>query len=137
MQKRIISVAVCIMLMLATNGCTRRVSEAFNEKDVISRAESTVLLINAGEFDKLSDTAVREELRDVLSSEALMLGAETMLAEAGSFVEFGQSAVVGEMDKNSGEEYAVVVLQAKYEKKALVYTIAFDTDLWIVGLYIK
>ncbi len=137
MAKRIICIAVCIMLAFSANGCINKVSEAFSEKDIISGAKSAVLLMNAGEYEKLSNTVVREELRDVLSPEALELGAETLLREAGDFLEFGQSATAGEKDKQSDEEYAVVVLQAIYENKALIYTIAFDADLWIVGFYIK
>ena len=43
----------------------------------------------------------------------------------------------GSTDKNTGEEYAVAVAQAKYEKKSFTYTISFDTDMNLAGIYYK
>ena len=43
----------------------------------------------------------------------------------------------GSTNKNTGEEYAVTAAQAKYEKKSFTYTISFDTDMNLAGIYYK
>ena len=43
----------------------------------------------------------------------------------------------GTKDETTGEEYAVVQVMAKHENANLTYTLSFDKDLMLVGLYLK
>ena len=57
--------------------------------------------------------------------------------EGGAFESIADMSVAGSTDQSSGVEYAVVVAQAKYELRSFVYTISFDKQMQLAGLYYK
>ena len=60
-----------------------------------------------------------------------------MVKQFGEYKEVSEIDVTGVEDKASKEPIAVVVLKAKYTDKEAIYTISFDTDMKLVGLYVK
>ena len=46
-------------------------------------------------------------------------------------------SIAGNTDKSSQEEFAVVVLKAKYEIRNFVYTLSFTKQMKLAGLYYK
>lgn len=136
-MRRIISITVCLLLAVtAFTGCSKKASGAFDEAAVIQAAEGVVELMNAQDYAAITGM-VREDLREALSEEVIASGAEQILSGAGAFDSFGKTAVVGDNDKTTGEDYAIAVVQAKHLEKTVTYTIAFNVDMQIVGFYIK
>jgi PHD/YefM family antitoxin component YafN of YafNO toxin-antitoxin module len=135
--KRVISLVFILLLVLSLSSCaSTKLAEAFDKEEVLARGKEVAALLSASDFAAVT-AQVREDLREQLSENGLKDALGTYITEAGAFKEFTSSAVIGQKDKSTGEDYAVAVIRAKHENKSLTYTFYFDVNMDIVGLYMK
>ncbi len=131
---------ICIVLIFTLTACCGCVdvslSDAFDETEVSAAAEHVVELINARDYEGI-EALVREDLRDVLSAEVLADVLDEVLDQYGMFVNYKAVTVVGQKVSDTGEEYAVAVLSCAYEQGKLKYTLSFDSELALAGLYVR
>jgi hypothetical protein len=59
------------------------------------------------------------------------------IGEGGAFEEIESMTVIGSTDQSTGEEFATVITRAKYAAKTFTYTISFNKDMQVAGLYYK
>lgn len=136
-MKKIFSLILAALMLLSLAACgSAKLSEEFEEKAVINRAEELVALINTLDYEAVCGE-LREDLRSALNAEELESAWGEGLQNAGAFVEFSNEAAVSQPSKATGENYAVVVLICKYENAKLTFTISMDAELNIVGMYMK
>lgn len=132
----VLLMALCALLLFAA-GCQSvpPLSDSFDEATVKQTARDVVSLINAQDSDGLR-AACDQTLAIALTDDKLT-EIYTAISAGGAFSEFGDAIAFGATDKTTGAEYGVVVLQAKYESKTLTYTLSFDTEMKLAGLYYK
>lgn len=135
--KRILAFICVLFTVLSLSSCAKvKLADSFSKDEVLKRAEEVAGLLSASDFAAVT-AQVREDLREQLSENELKDALVLYITEAGAFKEFTSSAVIGQKDKSTGEDYAVAVIRAKYENKSLTYTFYFDVNLDVVGLYMK
>lgn len=118
-------------------GCgVSKLSDAFDEDTVKKAAEQAIEYINDNDFDSVC-AMFGDELKAGLTAEDLKSGTDKTIGDAGAFVEFKNEVIFGQKLKSTGEDIAVAVIVAKYENKKATYTISFDTDMKMIGIYIK
>ncbi|MBA4383201.1 MAG: hypothetical protein C0410_00545 [Anaerolinea sp.] len=128
---------ILLVFSIMLSACNSvKLADIYDENVVIERAKEVVEMINSQDFDKVN-AEIREDLQEQLTSNQLKDAIGAKLVEAGSFIEYPSITTLGQKSKTSGEDYATVVLVGKYEKSTLVYTITMDSNLDIVGLYVK
>jgi len=129
---------ILLVFSIALTACASAVklAEIYDENIVTERAKEVVEMLNSQDYDKVN-AEIRDDLQDQLTASKLkdVIGAK--LDEAGAFSEYPSITTLGQKSKTSGEDYATVVLVGKYEKSTLVFTITMDSNLDIVGLYVK
>jgi len=126
-----------LVFSITLSACaSTKLADTYDEKIVTERAKEVVEMMNAQSFDKVN-AEIRDDLQDQLTSSKLQEAIGAKLAEAGAFIEYQSIATLGQKSKTSGEDYATVVLVGKYENSTVVYTITMDTNLDIVGLYVR
>jgi len=137
-MKQIRMLFILLVCTIALSACTSaaKLADIYDEKVVTERAKEIVEMINAQDFDNVN-AEIRTDLQDRLTSNQLKDAIGAKLIEAGAFIEFPSITTLGQKSKTSGEDYATVVLVGKYEKSPLVFTITMDSNLDIVGLYVK
>ncbi len=113
-----------------------KLADIYDVNIVTERAKEVVEMINAQAFDQVN-AEIRDDLQDQLTSNQLEEAIQPKLVEAGAFIEYPSITTLGQKSKTSGEDYATVVLVGKYEKSNIVFTITMDSNLDIVGLYVK
>ena len=59
------------------------------------------------------------------------------LKEFGEYKEISKIDLTEVKDKVSKKPIAVAILKVKYTNKQVMYTISFDTDMKLAGLYLK
>ncbi len=113
-----------------------KLADIYDENIVTGRAKEVVEMINSQDYDKVN-AEIRDDLQDQLTASKLkdVIGAK--LDEAGAFIEYPSITTLGQKSKTSGEDYATVVMVGKYEKSTIVFTITMDSNLDIVGFYVK
>ena len=126
-----------LVFSITLSACaSTKLADTYDEKIVTERAKEVVEMMNAQSFDKVN-AEIRDDLQDQLTSSKLKEAIGAKLAEAGAFIDYPSISTLGQKSKTSGEDYATVVLVGKYENGTVVYTITMDTNLDIVGLYVK
>ena len=133
---RILFILLVFSITLSACASAVKLADIYDENIVTERAKEVVEMINSQDYDKVN-AEIRDDLQDQLTSSKLkdVIGAK--LVEAGAFIEYPSITTLGQKSKTSGEDYATVVLVGKYEKSTLVFTITMDSNLDIVGLYVK
>jgi len=133
--KRILFIVVTFSVILSA--CTSpKLADSYDENAVIDRAKDVVKMINSQNFDAVN-AELREDLQDQLTSTQLKDAIGQKMIDAGAFVDFQTISTLGQKSKSTGEDYATVVLVAEYESNPVVFTISMDSNLDIVGLYVK
>ena len=128
---------ILFIFSITLSACTSaKLADIYDENTVTERAKAVVEMINAQDYEKVN-AEIRDDLQDQLTANKLkdVIGAK--LVEAGAFIEYPSISTFGQKSKTSGEDYATVVLVGKYEKSNVVFTITMDSNLDIVGLYVK
>lgn len=135
-RSKAVTVLAAVMCLVLLAGCgSTKLSEDFNEVEVKSAAENVIVLINSQDsesLEKICTVQMREALTDDVWEQIY-----EAIGEGGTFEQVSDMSVAGSVDKSSGEEFAVVVVKAKYELKTFTYTISFTKQMKLAGLYYK
>ena len=136
MRKRGYLIAsLAMLLLLVLNGCKgNKLPDGMDEDKVSSAGLAVMSQLTKGEYEEVYD-ALREDVRAQTSAEAI----ETMMERAaegrGRFNKVTDSMVTGVTDAE--EPHAIAVIGAKYDKKSVVFRIAFDTEMNLIGLDVR
>ena len=136
MRKRgYLIVSLVMLLLLVLSGCKgNKLPDGMDEDKVSSAGLAVMSQLTKGEYEEVYD-ALREDVRAQTSAEAI----ETMMERAtegrGSFKKVKDSMVTGVTDAD--EPHAIAVIGAKYDKKSVVFRIAFDTEMNLIGLDVR
>jgi len=138
MKKRKIVISAMLLLMsFALIGCAGKpLPEGYDADEVTARAEEIVSLANNGEYDEII-AALRSDLQDAVTAEQLETGWGPTYEKVGAFSEIKQVTLTATEDSSTGEEYAVALVTCAHADGNVLYTLSFDTDLTLVGLYLK
>ena len=136
MRKRGYLIAsLAMLLLLVLSGCKGNKLPDGMDEDKVSRAGLSVMSqLTKGEYEAVYD-AMREDVRAQTSAEAI----ETMMESAeegrGHFKKVKDSMVTGVTDTE--EVHGIAVIRAKYDKKSVIFRIAFDPEMNLIGLEVR
>lgn len=129
MMKRILLVVSLVLMLVGLSACGGAKVDDVTVEKYQAVAEEVVFLLNKGDYAEVH-TMFDEQMKEGLPVESM--GQLTpLIEEAGSFEQ---------VDKFSIEEkdgIYVTVLVAKYNEKKRIYTISFNEDEEVVGLFMK
>lgn len=132
--KRSAVILMTVSILLAFSACAT--SPFDYDKDAAAKqAEEVVTVINTRDYDAIY-SMFHESLKSLISAAELEEAWEPYLEPAGAFVKINKIDTAGQLDEND-DPYIVAAASCKYENKTYVYTIIFDTDLNVTGLYLK
>jgi hypothetical protein len=135
--KVIVTVTLILALSLSLIGCAGTpLPEGFDAEEVGTSAEEIVGLATAGDFDSIV-AMLREDVKASVTVDQLKEGWAPAYEKAGAFVSITKTALSGATDETTGDEYAVAQVLVKHESANLVYTLSFDKDMALIGLYLK
>ncbi|MDW7656664.1 MAG: DUF3887 domain-containing protein [Bacillota bacterium] len=127
---------VAIISFALLSGCTgQKLSPDFDEAAVRAAAENVINLINEQQTDALQALCT-VQMRTALTDDVMKQIYEA-IGEGGAFEEIENMHISGSIDKTSGEEYAVVIANTRYEIKKFIFTISFTKQMKLAGLYYK
>lgn len=131
--KFLILMTICFVLL---TGCSSSgLSKDFDREEVEETTKEVInILINKDTQALLEISTV--EMKEAMTEELIDQIYES-IEEAGSFEEIEDISIAGQEDKDTGEEFAVAVAKAKFENKSIVYTISFNKQMKLAGLYYK
>ena len=104
------------------------------EDAVLSAGLGVMDQLIRGEYDEVYEE-LRSDVRDATTASALEDVMDTATDGLGEPKEVTDTMVTGVTDTD--EPHAIAVIGAKYDKKSVVFRIAFDTDMQLIGMEIK
>ena len=133
--KSLVVVMLVLVLLGVVVGCgSNQLSESFDRAKVEEKAKQVIELLNAGDYAQVTQM-VREDLRPQLSEAVIEGGVTQTYGNAGSFKEYVSISIVGK--KADGIDMAIAVVQGKYDSKKVTFTLVFDQQLALTGLFMK
>ena len=121
---------VCSMLaVVLLAACGNKVDEE-TEGKYIDKAVEVVHFINAGEFDKVIEH-LNENMKAKLTAEQLAEMITPVLEESGSFKGIKKQSV------QEKDGIIVIVLVGEYSEEDRIYTVSYDEEERIAGLFVQ
>ncbi len=105
-----------------------------SQEAVTASVENVVIMLNQNDFDGLQELAV-DELKSKLTQETLDEVRKSISEDWGEMQSIGKVYMQGV--KQKGKVIVVTQVDAVYENVSVVYTISFDEDLRLGGLYMR
>lgn len=132
----IIILMTTILTMLLLTACSApALSADFNEEEVKLLAQDVVSLLNAQDSEGLR--SVFTEQMNTAITDDVFVQIYAAIEGGGKFEAIDNITVVGSSDKSTGEEFATTVVTAKYENQTFTYTITFNKQMQLAGLYYR
>ena len=122
-------------MSLALVSCSQKsLPDGFEGDEVLKGARGIVEQLSGKDY-----TGVVEQFSSVmegLDEETLSETMDQKLDELGAFVSITSEALTGGSSEKTGD-FATAVLVCEYQNGSATFTISFDKEGWICGLYMK
>lgn len=137
MKKLLSKLSILFLILIMFTSCSSKsLPDNFNEEKLKSSVENIINLFSNGDFDKITNEHIREDLKAGLTPDVLSNAKEQIMPNAGNFVEFSNTSFVAQKDKD-GNNFVAAVVAVKYENQTVTYTISLDENMKIIGFYLK
>jgi len=130
-----ISFITILSVLLLTACSAPALSADFNEEDVKLLALDVVSLLNAQ--DSVGLRSLFTEQMNTAITDDVFVQIYAAIEGGGKFEAIEDITVVGSTDKSTGEEFATAVVTAKYENQTFTFTITFNKQMQLAGLYYR
>jgi len=128
--KKKITILLLTGFLFILVGCVSGNVDEETAQTYTTKAEDAIQLLNDGKFEELYGQ-FDEKMSSKLSVEKMNAEVTPVIEESGEFQSFNQSSV--EMK----EGYYIVTITGNYSNVNRVYTITFDPEDKIAGLFVK
>ncbi|MDO4732085.1 MAG: DUF3887 domain-containing protein [Bacillota bacterium] len=136
-MKKLILILLLLLAVLGCNACSQNaLADCFDEAEVHAKAEEIAMLVINRNYDMIC-SMFREDLAAELTPEYLASQLDAMLDENGEFEKFRATAAAGQKSADGEENYAIAMVLTKFEDGKRTFTITFDENMDLIGLYMK
>ncbi len=132
-----LTVVILVGMLLLLTGCQGKLSDKFNEEEVKNAAKDIVTQVNEGNVESVYNDIFSSVMKNAIALDTLQENLSYTLDKVGEFDSFEKIEVAGTKDKDTGTEYATIMVLAKYEEGKAMFTVSFDEDMKCAGFFIK
>ncbi|MFA9464431.1 MAG: DUF3887 domain-containing protein [Velocimicrobium sp.] len=137
MKKLTKLILILTIIGVLLSGCSStKLMDSFDKDTVEASAKQTVEYLNSEDYDSVV-AMFNDDLKEQLTSADLKSGADSTFKDPGAFKEYKSVTAIGKKIKGTDEDAAVAVVVAQYENQKVIYTISFNTDMKIIGIFMK
>lgn len=132
----LVCIGIVIGLFLRMWPSSKDISEStvFQAEQVEEQAKYMISLLDAGEYATMREYET-PDMQATLSNTAINQAKAAVADEFGAFVAYG-SIEMSEMTQGS-KTYAFVQMVVTYENTDVTYSLTFDEDMKLAGIYMK
>ena len=135
MRQKIWSAAVLAVLALLLCACQGKPLPAgMDEETLIQHGREVVILLTSEDYAAVHDL-MRADVASSVTPETIQSLVIQQTGNAGTYKEIDSAMATGQ--SSDGESYGVAVLYCKYEKKNVLFRLAFDTNYELIGMEVK
>lgn len=130
-MKKFKGLLIMVLASITLVGCSSsKLSDAYDENEVKASAQEVIQLLNDDDYDALEEK-MSENLKSAASVDDVRVAWQPMKEKMGEFDSISKETVVG----NKG--LATAAIMAKYKEGSVTFTITFNEDLKLEGIYMK
>lgn len=135
MRRAICSTVGLVLSVLLLAGCQgKALPEGMDEDALLEAGKNVMLQIVQGEYDTVL-SEFRADVRETLTAADIQTLALAQLNGAGVYKQIEKSMTTGQ--SSDGEDYGVAVLYCQFSEKDVVFRLAFDPDMTLIGIDIQ
>lgn len=109
-------------------------SGRFSEEAVTEQAKEVITYLDADDYEAMR-ALMQEHAAELITDEVLTEAKQYIAEDFGAFVAWG-NAYVAEVTEQ-GQHAAVIEIGASYEKISVTYTLFFDEEMQLTGIYMR
>lgn len=128
------AIATALLYWMLPKGTDISESSIFVKEQVESRVEEVINLLDDGAYDTLAENAT-EQMAGVLNDEDMDAAKQLVGDDWGARVELG--TIYMQEVEQQGVHYVITQVAASYENVTVTYTITFDENMKLAGIYMK
>lgn len=129
-MKKIILVVAIILCGICLCSCAVKLPDDMTEEKTNESAANIIEILNNKDYDAFNEKS-EQVLIDAFAKSPLSEAWEPFYTEAGSFEKIEKTTL------QESKGYAVAIVQAKYSNKTVVFTLSFNSDYQLGGIYFK
>ena len=134
-MRKIRSGGLLLLLILLLCGCQGNpLPDGMEEASLTEAGRSVVLQLVRGEYDAVRES-FREDVRESITADQLRTLLLQQTDGAGVYRQIESTMVTGQ--SSDGERYGVAVLYCEYSEDDVLFRVAFDKNLELIGLEIR
>ena len=128
------AIATALLYWMLPKGTDISESSTFVKEQVEARVEEVRNLLDDGAYDTLAENAT-EQMAGVLNDEDMDAAKQLVGDDWGARVELGM--IYMQEVEQQGVHYVITQVAASYENVTVTYTITFDENMKLAGIYMK
>ena len=128
------AIATALLYWMLPKGTDISESSTFVKERVEARGEEVINLLDDGAYDTLAENAT-EQMAGVLNDEDMDAAKQLVGDDWGARVELG--TIYMQEVEQQGVHYVITQVAASYENVTVTYTITFDENMKLAGIYMK
>ena len=128
------AIATALLYWMLPKGTDISESSIFVKEQVEARVEEVINLLDDGAYDTLAENAT-EQMAGVLNDEDMDAAKQLVGDDWGARVELG--TIYMQEVEHQGVHYVITQVAASYENVTVTYTITFDENMKLAGIYMK
>lgn len=135
MRRSAASLAALVIALLLLAGCQGNpLPDGMDEAALLEAGRDVVLLLVSGDYESVR-AALRPDVAETVAVEDIQSLVLQQTDGAGVYKQIDSSMVTGQ--SSGGEDYGVGVYYCQYAKKKVLFRIAFDRDMQLIGMEVK
>lgn len=135
MKKIVCSVVGLLLSLVLLTGCQgKALPEGMSEDALLEAGKDVMLLVVQGDYQSVLET-FRSDVQETLTVEDIQTLALRQLDGAGVYKQIEKSMTTGQ--SSDGEHYGVAVLYCEFSEKDILFRLAFDADMALIGIDIQ
>lgn len=139
-RRRILDIVIVILILIPVfwwmipKNTLLKDSNVFDVDTVQAKAEEVVSLLDESDYDALKEIA-DDKMAELLNAKEMNQAKSHFGEDWGEFQNFGSPYLIESTQR--GQHTAVVQINASYENTSVTYTISFNEDMKLNGLWMK
>ena len=131
-MRKLIPLLLCLVLAGCAQG--NPLPEGMDAERVIAAGTAVVKQAGDGDYEAIW-SQFREDVREGLTVQQIRELVESAAADCGDYIQVEDAMATGQ--ESGGEAYGVAVLCAAYSGGDILYRVAFDPDMALIGLSVS
>lgn len=134
MRRTAASLAALVLALLLAGCQGKPLPAGMEEAALLEEGRNVVLLLVGGDYEAVH-AALRPDVAESVAAEDIQSLVLQQTDGVGVYKQIESSMTTGQ--SSNGEEFGVAVYYCQFAKKNVLFRIAFDTDMALIGLEVK